>query len=66
MGWLKAHHPLRKAEWVKLFRQTFRFTGGEIVGEFLHEHRVAARRAPGELSGVRRRCCSRSRHVPEA
>jgi DNA-3-methyladenine glycosylase I len=21
--------------WVKLFRSTFRFTGGEIVGEFL-------------------------------
>jgi DNA-3-methyladenine glycosylase I len=34
-GWLRAHHPLRKAEWVKLFRKTFRFTGGEITGEFL-------------------------------
>jgi len=34
-GWLDAHHPLDKAEWVKLFRKTFRFTGGEIVGEFL-------------------------------
>lgn len=34
-GWLKAHHPLPKAEWVKLFKRTFRFTGGEIVGEFL-------------------------------
>ena len=34
-GWLRAHHPLRKAEWVKLFRRTFRFTGGEITGEFL-------------------------------
>lgn len=33
--WLTAHHPLPKAEWVKLFKQTFRFTGGEIVGEFL-------------------------------
>ena len=22
-------------EWVKLFKQTFKFTGGEIVGEFL-------------------------------
>jgi DNA-3-methyladenine glycosylase I len=33
--WLTAHHPLSKAEWVKLFKQTFRFTGGEIVGEFL-------------------------------
>lgn len=33
--WLDSHHPRSKAEWVKLFRQTFRFTGGEIVGEFL-------------------------------
>ncbi|MEO3431770.1 DNA-3-methyladenine glycosylase I [Inquilinus sp. CAU 1745] len=33
--WLDAHHPLEKAEWVRLFRKTFRFTGGEIVGEFL-------------------------------
>ncbi|MFC4727709.1 DNA-3-methyladenine glycosylase I [Coralloluteibacterium thermophilus] len=24
-----------KAAWVRLFRRTFRFTGGEIVGEFL-------------------------------
>jgi len=34
-AWLDAHHPRSKEEWVKLFRQTFRFTGGEIVGEFL-------------------------------
>ncbi len=34
-GWLDAHHPLPKPEWVRLFRRTFRFTGGEIVGEFL-------------------------------
>ena len=34
-GWLAAHHPLPKAEWIRLFKGTFRFTGGEIVGEFL-------------------------------
>ncbi len=34
-GWLAAHHPRDKAEWVKLFRKSFVFTGGEIVGEFL-------------------------------
>lgn len=34
-GWLSAHHPLSKAEWIRLFKRTFRFTGGEIVGEFL-------------------------------
>jgi len=34
-SWIDAHHPLPKDEWVKLFRATFRFTGGEIVNEFL-------------------------------
>lgn len=53
-AWLDRHHPLPKAEWVKLFKKTFRFTGGEIVGEFLlstgylpgahHEHCPVARR----------------------
>ena len=33
--WLDTHHPLTKEEWVKLFKKTFKFTGGEIVGEFL-------------------------------
>jgi len=33
--WLKHHHPKTKDEWVKLFKKTFRFTGGEIVNEFL-------------------------------
>jgi DNA-3-methyladenine glycosylase I len=34
-NWLDKHHPLTKEEWVKLFKQNFRFTGGEIVNEFL-------------------------------
>ena len=39
-AWLDAHllddqHPRTKQAWVKLFKQTFRFTGGEIVNEFL-------------------------------
>jgi DNA-3-methyladenine glycosylase I len=33
--WLDANHPLTREEWVKLFKKTFRFTGGEIVNEFL-------------------------------
>jgi DNA-3-methyladenine glycosylase I len=33
--WIAAHHPRSKPEWVKLFRTEFKFTGGEIVGEFL-------------------------------
>jgi DNA-3-methyladenine glycosylase I len=35
VAWLDSHHPLSREEWVKLFRKTFRFTGGEIVNEFL-------------------------------
>ncbi len=34
-AWLDHHHPRPKVEWVKLFRRTFRFTGGQITGEFL-------------------------------
>jgi DNA-3-methyladenine glycosylase I len=34
-AWLAGNHPRSKAEWVKLFKQTFMFTGGEITGEFL-------------------------------
>lgn len=33
--WLEANHPKTKEEWVKLFKHTFRFTGGEIVNEFM-------------------------------
>ncbi len=33
--WIDHHHPKTKEEWVKLFKTTFRFTGGEIVNEFL-------------------------------
>ena len=33
--WLLAHHPRAKADWIKLFKKTFHFTGGEITGEFL-------------------------------
>ena len=34
-NWLQEQHPKKKEEWVKLFKKTFRFTGGEIVNEFL-------------------------------
>jgi DNA-3-methyladenine glycosylase I len=33
--WLDANHPLSPKEWQKLFKKTFVFTGGEIVGSFL-------------------------------
>ena len=34
-NWLRANHPKTKDEWIKLFKKNFRFTGGEIVNEFL-------------------------------
>ena len=33
--WLNHHHPKKIEDWVKLFKKHFRFTGGEIVNEFL-------------------------------
>ena len=33
--WLEENQEKTKQEWVKLFKKTFKFTGGEIVGEFL-------------------------------
>ena len=47
--WLDAHHPLTRDEWRDLFRETFRFTGGEIVGEFLM--------STGYLKGSHRPSC---------
>lgn len=35
LNWLNLHHPQSKEEWVKLFKKTFKFTGGEITNEFL-------------------------------
>jgi DNA-3-methyladenine glycosylase I len=34
-GWLDVNRTLSKEEWIKLFKKTFVFTGGEIVNEFL-------------------------------
>ena len=34
-NWIAKNHPLKKTDWVKLFKKTFKFTGGEITGEFL-------------------------------
>ena len=48
-AWLDTHHPLTRDEWVKLFRRTFRFTGGEITGEFLM--------STGYLPGAHRESC---------
>jgi DNA-3-methyladenine glycosylase I len=57
-AWLDAHHPLPKDEWVKLFKKTFRFTGGEIVNEFLM--------STGYLPGAHRPDCPVYSRVSEA
>jgi len=48
-AWLDAHHPRSLAEWTRLFRRTFRFTGPEIVNEFLM--------STGYLPGAHREDC---------
>ena len=47
--WLDANHPRSKDAWVRLFKETFRFTGGEITGEFLM--------STGYLPGAHARTC---------
>ena len=34
-GWLRRNHPRSEADWLRLFKATFRFMGPEIVREFL-------------------------------
>jgi DNA-3-methyladenine glycosylase I len=48
-AWLDAHHPRSRDEWRLLFRRSFLFMGGEIVGEFLM--------STGYLPGAHRRDC---------
>ena len=48
-NWIDHHHPLTKEEWVKLFKKHFRFTGGEIVNEFLM--------STGYLAGAHAEAC---------
>jgi len=48
-GWLDAHHPRTKDEWVKLFKGNFKFVGGEIVNEFLM--------STGYLPGAHEKSC---------
>lgn len=48
-AWLDSHHPKSRDEWTRLFRKAFRFTGGEIVNEFLL--------STGYLPGAHRKSC---------
>ena len=56
-GWLDHNHPLTKADWLKLFKRTFKFTGGEIVGEFLM--------STGYLPGAHDEDCEIGRQILE-
>ena len=61
--WLDAHAtengaPRDKTSWVKLFKKTFRFTGGEITGEFLM--------SLGYLPGAHRPDCPVMRDIARA
>lgn len=47
--WIAGHHPLLREEWTKVFRQTFKFMGPEIVNEFIM--------CIGYLPGSHRRDC---------
>ncbi len=57
-AWLDAQHPLSIDEWVRVFRRTFVFTGGQIVNEFLV--------STGYLPGAHRKDCPVYRRVLEA
>jgi DNA-3-methyladenine glycosylase I len=54
-AWLAAQHPRSKEAWVKLFKATFVFTGGEITGEFLM--------SIGYLEGAHRKNCPVYAHI---
>ncbi|OLO11050.1 DNA-3-methyladenine glycosylase [Chromohalobacter japonicus] len=54
-AWLDAHHPRTLDEWVRLFKRTFRFTGPEIVNEFLM--------STGYLPGAHREDCPTQQRV---
>lgn len=56
--WIDKNHPSSKEEWVKIFKRTFRFTGGEIVNEFLM--------STGYLPGAHEETCSVYKKVIKA
>jgi DNA-3-methyladenine glycosylase I len=54
-AWIDHHHPRPLEEWARLFKKTFRFTGGQIVNEFLM--------STGYLPGAHDPDCPRFRSV---
>ena len=58
-AWLDAHHPRSKADWVKLFKKTFRFRLGEAVQEDVPLHRRRDHRRIPDEPGLPARCARR-------
>lgn len=56
--WLDFIHPNAKEEWVEIFKKTFKFTGVEIVNEFLM--------STGYLPGAHEKDCSIYQKTMEA
>ncbi len=56
-GWIDAHHPRPKEDWVKLFKKNFKFTGGEIVNELLM--------STGYLPGAHTEVCPIYKKLPQ-
>ena len=54
-NWLDSNHPMKLEAWVKLFKKTFKFTGGEITNEFLV--------SSGYLKGAHIKSCSSYKEV---
>ena len=57
-AWLDAHHPSTRDQWRRLFKKSFVFTGGEIVGELLM--------STGYLPGAHRADCPVQQRVLRA
>lgn len=57
-AWIDSHHPRPREDWVKLFRKTFKFMGGEVVNEFLM--------STGWLPGAHRPDCPVMERIREA
>lgn len=53
--WLDSNHPMALEEWVRLFKKHFKFTGTEIVNEFLM--------STGYLKGAHEEGCSVNKHI---
>lgn len=57
-NWLSHHHPRSREGWTVLFKKNFRFTGGEIVNEFLM--------STGYLPGAHNETCTVQKKVIKA